>query len=59
MVRGLEDAGLCRSSLNVFFDAVTVDVGPLQGAIILKAAVADQRINLRKIGKTKLGISAG
>ncbi len=54
MVRGLEDAGFVIEPEH-FFDTVTVDVGPLQGAI-MKAAV-DQRINLRKIGKTKLGIT--
>lgn len=54
MVRRLEDAGFVIEPKD-FFDTVTVDVGPLQGAI-MKAAV-DQRINLRKIGKTKLGIT--
>ncbi|WP_068114046.1 aminomethyl-transferring glycine dehydrogenase [Tropicimonas marinistellae] len=37
------------------FDTITVDVGPLQGAI-LRAAAAEG-INLRKIGATKIGIS--
>ncbi|HBQ36452.1 MAG TPA: glycine dehydrogenase (aminomethyl-transferring), partial [Rhodobacteraceae bacterium] len=54
MVRVLEDAGFAIEAKN-FFDTITVDVGPLQG-VILQAAV-DQQINLRKIGKTKLGIS--
>ncbi len=54
MVRGLEDAGFVIEP-EVFFDTITVEVGPLQGAI-MQAAV-DQRINLRKIGKTKLGIT--
>ncbi len=54
MVRVLKDAGY-KVEPEQFFDTVTIDVGPLQGAI-LKAA-ADQRINLRKIGKTKLGIT--
>ena len=53
-VRGLEAAGY-KVEPQEFFDTVTVDVGPLQGAI-LKAAV-DERINLRKIGKTRVGIS--
>ncbi len=54
LVRGLEDAGYVIEPAN-FFDTITVEVGPLQGAIF--KAAADQRINLRKIGKTKLGIS--
>jgi len=54
LVRGLEDAGYVIEPQN-FFDTITIEVGPLQGAIF--KAAADQRINLRKIGKTKLGIS--
>jgi glycine dehydrogenase len=38
-----------------FFDTITVDVGPLQ-QVILKAA-RKERINLRVVGTTKLGIS--
>jgi glycine dehydrogenase len=38
-----------------FFDTITVEVGALQG-VILQAA-ANERINLRKVGTTKLGIS--
>ncbi len=38
-----------------FFDTITVDVGALQ-EVILKAA-QNERINLRKVGETKLGIS--
>ncbi len=38
-----------------FFDTLTVDVGPLQGAII--EAARRQRINLRIIGNTRIGIS--
>ncbi|MGB5067483.1 MAG: aminomethyl-transferring glycine dehydrogenase [Albidovulum sp.] len=38
-----------------FFDTITVDVGAMQG-VILKAA-RDNRLNLRKIGTTKIGIS--
>ncbi len=40
---------------EAFFDTITVEVGPLQGAI-LRAARAE-RINLRRIGTTKLGIA--
>ncbi|MCV2880448.1 aminomethyl-transferring glycine dehydrogenase [Actibacterium sp. XHP0104] len=40
---------------EVFFDTVTVEVGPMQG-VILRNAQANQ-INLRKVGKTKVGIS--
>lgn len=38
-----------------FFDTITVDVGPLQQAV-LKSAV-DEGINLRRIGKTRIGIT--
>ena len=54
MVGVLQEAGFVIEP-DAFFDTVTVEVGPLQGAI-MNAAV-DQGINLRKIGKTKLGIS--
>ncbi len=54
MVKVLESAGFVIEPKQ-FFDTVTIEVGPLQGAI-LKAA-RDQHINLRPVGKTKLGIS--
>ncbi|PIE15498.1 MAG: glycine dehydrogenase (aminomethyl-transferring) [Rhodobacterales bacterium] len=54
MVRGLQEAGFTVTPEH-FFDTVTVDVGPLQG-VIYQAALA-QRINLRKIGDSRLGIS--
>ncbi|PZX19734.1 glycine dehydrogenase [Palleronia aestuarii] len=38
-----------------FFDTLTVECGPLRGAIFDSAAAS--RINLRKVGKTKLGIT--
>ncbi|MEX0287186.1 MAG: aminomethyl-transferring glycine dehydrogenase, partial [Paracoccaceae bacterium] len=38
-----------------FFDTITVEVGPLQAAV-MKTAV-DEGINLRKVGKTKIGIT--
>jgi glycine dehydrogenase len=38
-----------------FFDSFTVEVGPLQGAIL--RAAAEERINLRRVGKTRLGIA--
>ncbi|MFN3172394.1 MAG: aminomethyl-transferring glycine dehydrogenase [Hyphomicrobiales bacterium] len=40
---------------DTFFDTITVDVGPLQQAV-LKSAV-DEGINLRRIGKTQIGIT--
>ncbi len=52
--RGLENAGYKIEPEN-YFDTITVDVGPMQG-VILKAA-RNERINLRKIGDSKLGIS--
>jgi glycine dehydrogenase len=38
-----------------FFDTITVEVGAMQG-VILKAA-RDERINLRRVGTTRIGIS--
>ena len=52
--RGLEEAGF-KVEPAEFFDTFTVDVGPMQG-VIYNAALAE-RINLRKIGTTKLGIA--
>ncbi len=40
---------------QAFFDTITVDVGPLQAAVI-KSAV-DENINLRKVGETRVGIT--
>ncbi|MGB3315679.1 MAG: aminomethyl-transferring glycine dehydrogenase, partial [Albidovulum sp.] len=54
VARGLEAAGY-KVEPEHYFDTITVDVGPMQGAI-LKAA-QEERINLRKIGKTRVGIS--
>ncbi|MCU9849564.1 aminomethyl-transferring glycine dehydrogenase [Defluviimonas sp. WL0024] len=54
VARGLEAAGY-KVEPKEFFDTITVDVGAMQGAV-LKAA-RDERINLRKIGTTKVGIS--
>ena len=53
-VAGLEKAGYCVEP-RTFFDTFTVEVGAMQG-IILKAA-RKERINLRKVGETKVGIS--
>ncbi|MEC8629572.1 MAG: aminomethyl-transferring glycine dehydrogenase [Pseudomonadota bacterium] len=54
MVKVLEDAGFTVEPQS-FFDTVTVEVGAMQG-VIYDAAQA-RRINLRKVGKTKLGIA--
>ncbi|KCV81920.1 glycine dehydrogenase [Actibacterium atlanticum] len=40
---------------EAFFDTITVEVGPMQGVILQNARA--QEINLRKVGKTKIGIS--
>ncbi len=40
---------------DAFFDTITVDVGPLQAAV-MKSAV-DEGINLRAVGDTKIGIT--
>ncbi|QJF50069.1 aminomethyl-transferring glycine dehydrogenase [Roseobacter ponti] len=54
LARGLEEAGF-RVDPQAFFDTITVDVGPLQAAV-MKSAV-DEGINLRQVGETRVGIS--
>jgi glycine dehydrogenase len=54
LVEGLEAAGFTVEPKE-FFDTVTVDVGPLQGAVMQLAV--ENGINLRKVGTTKVGIS--
>ncbi|WP_299842062.1 aminomethyl-transferring glycine dehydrogenase [uncultured Roseovarius sp.] len=54
LAEGLEKAGF-KVDPKVFFDTITVDVGPLQAAV-MKSAV-DEKINLRKVGETRVGIS--
>ncbi len=54
LARGLEAGGF-KVEPEYFFDTITVDVGPMQG-VIYNAALAE-RINLRKIGDTRLGIT--
>ncbi|WP_282096056.1 aminomethyl-transferring glycine dehydrogenase, partial [Epibacterium ulvae] len=51
---GLEEAGFTVEP-EVFFDTITVEVGPLQETV-MQAAV-QQGINLRRVGTTKVGIS--
>ncbi len=54
LVKGLEAQGFTVEPKE-FFDTITVEVGAVQGAI-LKSAEAEG-INLRPVGKTKIGIS--
>nr|MCU0909046.1 aminomethyl-transferring glycine dehydrogenase [Paracoccaceae bacterium] len=54
LARGLEAGGF-RVEPEFFFDTITVEVGPLQGVIL--AAARAERINLRKVGATKVGIT--
>ncbi|WP_342070931.1 aminomethyl-transferring glycine dehydrogenase [Yoonia algicola] len=54
MVGGLKDAGFDVRPAT-FFDTVTVEVGPLQGAVM--TAAVNQGINLRAVGKTQVGIT--
>ncbi|MRU15280.1 aminomethyl-transferring glycine dehydrogenase [Roseovarius sp. A21] len=54
LAKGLEAAGF-KVDPKVFFDTITVDVGPLQSAV-LKSAV-DEGVNLRRVGETRVGIS--
>ncbi|MEN8893446.1 aminomethyl-transferring glycine dehydrogenase [Planktotalea arctica] len=54
LAEGLRMAGFV-SEPTAFFDTITVDVGPLQSAV-MKSAV-DEGINLRAVGTTKVGIT--
>ncbi len=54
LARGLEEAGF-KVEPEVFFDTITVEVGPLQAAVMQLAV--ENGINLRKIGSSKVGIS--
>ncbi len=54
MARGLEEAGF-KVEPAAFFDTITVDVGLLQRGV-MQAAV-NEGINLRRVGKTKVGIT--
>ncbi|MEM6888483.1 MAG: aminomethyl-transferring glycine dehydrogenase [Pseudomonadota bacterium] len=54
LAKGLEAAGF-KVDPKACFDTITVDVGPLQAAV-LKSAV-DEGINLRRVGEGRVGIS--
>ncbi|MAM23958.1 MAG: glycine dehydrogenase (aminomethyl-transferring) [Rhodobacteraceae bacterium] len=54
LAKGLEAAGF-KVDPSAFFDTITVDVGPLQAAV-MKSAV-DEGINLRRVGETRVGIT--
>ena len=54
LAEGLRQAGF-HSEPAAFFDTITIEVGPMQAAV-MKSAV-DEGINLRKVGKTKVGIT--
>ena len=54
LAKGLEAAGF-KVDPKAFFDTITVDVGPLQSAV-MKSAV-DEGINLRRVGETRIGIT--
>ncbi len=54
LANGLRDAGFTIDTQS-FFDTFTVEVGPFQAAI-MQSAVA-QKINLRAVGTTKIGVS--
>ncbi|MCP4818101.1 MAG: aminomethyl-transferring glycine dehydrogenase subunit GcvPA, partial [Shimia sp.] len=54
LAKGLQEAGFAVEP-DVYFDTITVDVGLLQRGV-LQAAV-QEGINLRRVGKTKVGIS--
>jgi glycine dehydrogenase len=54
LAKGLEENGFYVEP-DAFFDTITVDVGLLQNTI-MKAAI-NEEVNLRAVGKTKVGIS--
>ncbi|WP_187428980.1 Glycine dehydrogenase (decarboxylating) [Roseobacter fucihabitans] len=54
LAKGLEAAGF-KVDPEACFDTITVDVGPLQAAV-MKSAV-DEGINLRAVGETRVGIT--
>ncbi len=54
LARGLEEAGF-KVEPEHYFDTITVDVGLLQRGV-MQAAV-QEGINLRRVGKTKVGIT--
>ena len=54
LAKGLESLGY-KIEPEVFFDTITVKVDALQGVIL--AAAVQEGINLRKVGKDRIGIS--
>ncbi|EPX82828.1 aminomethyl-transferring glycine dehydrogenase [Salipiger mucosus] len=54
LATGLEEAGF-EVEPGDFFDTITVDVGLLQRGVIQSAV--QQGVNLRRVGKTKVGIT--
>ncbi|MEM6578077.1 MAG: aminomethyl-transferring glycine dehydrogenase [Pseudomonadota bacterium] len=54
LAKGLEEAGF-KVDPGTYFDTITVDVGPLQAAV-LKSAV-DEGLNLRRVGERRVGIT--
>jgi glycine dehydrogenase len=54
LAKGLEAAGF-KVDPRSFFDTITVDVGPLQAAV-MKSAV-DEGVNLRAVGESRVGIA--
>ena len=54
LANGLEEAGF-KVDPQSFFDTITVDVGPLQAAVIKSAL--DEQINLRPVGERRVGIT--
>ncbi|MEW9921182.1 aminomethyl-transferring glycine dehydrogenase [Marimonas sp. MJW-29] len=54
LAEGLKQAGFEVRPAS-YFDTITVEVGPLQAAV-MKSAV-DEGINLRRVGETRIGIT--
>ncbi len=54
LAKGLEAGGFKVDPAS-FFDTITVDVGPLQAAV-MKSAL-DEGVNLRRVGESRVGIA--
>ena len=54
LAEGLKTAGF-EVRPATYFDTITIDVGPLQAAV-MKSAV-DEGVNLRKVGDTRIGVT--
>ncbi|MCY4292839.1 MAG: aminomethyl-transferring glycine dehydrogenase [Roseovarius sp.] len=54
LAKGLEESGF-NVDPKTYFDTITVDVGPLQSAILRSAL--NEGVNLRRVGERRIGIT--